>query len=130
MEYINNIKTPFLAKVGWYLSLVGYLYRNNGLKGIYDYIKMKIQISTFQFKFRHIKRCRKQILSCANADNIFWIALLDNGFRNFPANVDKYTQYLSEEERQKYEERSRKFNEEVEKRCNELCHNTESTVNI
>lgn len=115
MEMINNIKMPFLSRVGFTLSSIGYLYQNGGFKQVFAYIKNVIKVNISRFRYKHCKSYRNKILSNLNADNIGFMFILEGFlYGNIgKMNMGKYLKYLSEEEKEKYKKRTLELRESM-----------------
>ena len=99
MELINNTKMPFLSRIGFALSSIGYAYQTSGLKGAFTYIKNVTKTNIARFRYKHCKSYRNKILSNLNADNIGFMFILEGFlYGNIGKfNMGKYLKYLSEE---------------------------------
>lgn len=103
---INYIKIPFLAKVGFAISALGYAFQQGGLKQVCIYIKYSITNAIFRYRFKHSTKFRNKIISGLNASNIGFIALIglihgDEEFR-----LRNCIKYLSDEEKEKYKKQT------------------------
>ena len=103
---INYIKIPFLAKVGFAISALGYAFQQGGLKQVCFYIKYSITNAWFRYRFKHSTKFRNKVISGLNASNIGFIALIGMFYGDEEFRLRNCVKYLSEEEKEKYKKQT------------------------
>ena len=98
----NNEKMPLLVRVGSFISVLGYTFKQGGLKRTFEYIKFSIHNTIFVYKFRHFKKFRMKYLSNLTADNIGFIALVNMFYGGEEFSLRNCVKYLSAEEKEKF----------------------------
>lgn len=98
-------KVPFLAKVGNYISMLGYAYQMGGFKTMFTYMSINAKSTAFIFLFRHCKWYRNKILkNNINLGNISFFILMDMIYSQGIVDIKKYSQYLNDEDKAKFRE--------------------------
>lgn len=103
---INNFKIPFLAKVGFAISALGYAFQQGGLKQVFTYIKYSITNAVFRYRFKHSVKFREKYLSNLTADNIGFIAIIGMFSGGEEFKLRNCIKYLSDEEKEKYKKKN------------------------